>query len=87
VEILIEHKNIVQLHSLCVITTFAVQCYFRCCFSVSVKVLDHKFFSVTIKFQLFYFSLYFSYYCDFSVPVSVVYARNPMFGRKAKSII
>ena len=57
------------------------QCYFSCCFlvSVSVKLLDHKFFSVIIKFQLFLFSFYFSYYYDFSVsvPVSVVNVGRP----------
>jgi len=38
---------------------------------VSVKVLDHKFFSVTIKFQLCYFSFSFIYCCDLSVSVPV----------------
>jgi len=47
------------------------QCYFSCCFSVSVKVLDIKFFSVTIMIQLCYFSFCFSYYSDFSVFVLV----------------
>jgi len=48
-----------------------LQWYFSCfSVSVSVKVLDHKFFSVTTKFQLCYFRFYCSYYGDF--PVSFV---------------
>jgi len=29
------------------------QCYFSCCFSVSVKVLDHKFFQLLLSFSYF----------------------------------
>ena len=57
-----------------------MQCYFSCCFlvSVTVKSLGSQVFSVIIKFQLFLFSFYFSYYYGFSVsvPVSVVNVGN-----------
>ena len=61
---------------------------FSVVFSVSVKFFDHVF-SVTIKFQLRYFSFYFSYYGDFSVsvPVSVVYVRIAMFDSQIKLTI
>ena len=60
---------------------------------ISVVVFQFQFqlkfsitrFSVTIKFQLCYFSFYFSYYGDFSVSVVGLYLHNTMFDSQIKS--
>jgi len=52
-------------------------------FQFQSKFCTASFFSVTIKFQLCYFS-----YCgDFPVPVSAVYVRNTMFDSQIQSVV